>query len=254
LIENDASPKLTRDTGKVGAKLLPNSEPGQSWTGTSELVLESAERLCGARGLEAVSIRDIAKEAGVSIAVIYHHFKSKGNLLRAIIQYRMQEIHNVREPMLQELDKQSRPAVHDILYAVLQPLTQWRTAKRQQSLQFFALALVSQIPEVKEIIDGGVPRLRRVVDLLQRTLRHLDREEICWRLHFTIGIEQQNHWDIARLGILSKNKCRGDDVEEGLTRAIEFAAAALAAPPVDLSKHRVAGGKVSRRDKGKSRR
>jgi AcrR family transcriptional regulator len=247
-----ASPEPAQE---FGGQLLSTSKTGQSRrSSTYEMILEMAERLCGAQGLEAVSIRDIAKEAGISISVIYHHFKSKGNLLRAILQYRMQEIEISRDRMLNELEQQPSPSVRDILYAVLQPLTRWRTPTRQQSLQFLALALVSQIPEVKEMIDGGVPRLRRVVDLLQKALLHLDREEICWRLHFTIGIEQQNHWDIARLNILSQGQCRGDNAEEALSRAIEFAAAALVAPPVQLGKLHSKRSKASRSTKGNPRR
>jgi AcrR family transcriptional regulator len=45
--------------------------------GTAETILDTAERLCALHGIEAVSIRDIAAEADVSIAVIYHHYKSK---------------------------------------------------------------------------------------------------------------------------------------------------------------------------------
>ena len=40
-------------------------------------ILEAAERLFAQQGYDGVSMRTIAREAGVSKANIYHHFDSK---------------------------------------------------------------------------------------------------------------------------------------------------------------------------------
>jgi len=66
--------------------------PAASKRRTAQTILDATERLCATHGIEAVSIRDIAAEAGVAIAVIYHHYKSKGNLLRTILRTRFDEI------------------------------------------------------------------------------------------------------------------------------------------------------------------
>lgn len=203
---------------------------------TAEVILEAAERLCARHGIEAVSIRDVASEAGVAIAVIYHHFKSKGNLLRAILRARFDEIKDEHLELLRRLDTQASPAVSDIVRALLQPLSRWRRPERRAALQFYALALISQVPELKDDIDAGVLRLRRIVDLLQRALPHLTREEICWRLHFTMKITHQNDLDMARLGMMSEGICRNDDREEALARGIAYAEAAFAGPPFAASK------------------
>jgi hypothetical protein len=49
-------------------------------------------------------------------------------------------------------------------------------------------------------------------------------------LHYTIKISQETSWDAARLAILSKDGCNGDDPDEALARAIAFAEAAFKAP------------------------
>jgi hypothetical protein len=43
---------------------------------------------------------------------------------------------------------------------------------------------------------------------------------------------EPDQWDTARLGIMSKGRCHGDDAEEGLARGIAFAEAAFLAPPL----------------------
>src|SRR5262249_36548982 len=163
-----------------------------------------AERLCATHGIEAVSIRDVASEAGVSIPVIYHYYKSRTNLLRAILVARFGEISGEYDRLLTELETAKAPAVRDILRAVLEPINQWRKPGREASLQFYALAIVSPVPEVKEALDAGVVGFRRVVGLLQRALPNLTHDDICWRLHFTIKLSHQTRWDAARLAILSE--------------------------------------------------
>jgi len=177
-----------------------------------------------------VSIRDIAAEAGVAIAVIYHHYKSKGNLLRTILRTRFDEIKDEYEDLLTKLEGQRSPAVRDIVRALLQPFSHWARPERQAARQFYALALVSLVPELRDDIDTGVVGLRRLVDLLRRALPRLTEEDICWRLHFTMKITHQNDLDMARLTIMSRGQCHSGDHEEALARGIAFAEAAFSGP------------------------
>jgi AcrR family transcriptional regulator len=199
---------------------------------TPETILDAAEHLCATHGIEAVSIRDIAAEANVAIAVIYHHYKSKGNLLRMILRTRFDEIKDEYNDLLTGLEEQRSPAVRDIVRALLQPFNHWRRPERWAARQFYALALISRIPELRDDIDVGVVGLRRLVDLLRRALPRLTEEDICWRLHFTMKITHQNDLDMARLTIMSKGQCHSDDHEEALARGIAFAEAAFSAPPL----------------------
>lgn len=50
-----------------------------------EAIVEAAERLFAKNGFDATSVRDIAKEASVNIAMISYYFGSKQNLLNAIV-------------------------------------------------------------------------------------------------------------------------------------------------------------------------
>lgn len=50
-------------------------------------ILVAATQTFARRGYFAVSMRDIAKQAGVSLGLTYHYFDSKEHLLRAMIEY-----------------------------------------------------------------------------------------------------------------------------------------------------------------------
>src|SRR5260370_21477004 len=49
-------------------------------------LIEAGRRLLESEGPSALSLRAVAREAGVSPAAPYHHFKDKGELLDAVAQ------------------------------------------------------------------------------------------------------------------------------------------------------------------------
>ncbi len=57
---------------------------------TRELILQTALKLFSQKGFEAVSVRDIAAELELTAPALYVHFKSKQDILEAILR-RMEE-------------------------------------------------------------------------------------------------------------------------------------------------------------------
>lgn len=196
------------------------------------VILEAAERLCGERGLEAVSVREIAAAARVNVAAINYYFGTRQNLLVTIFKTRGAEIDAERETLLAPLLADPHPRLRDILRAMLTPLARWRLpdSPRRPALQFLCRALTATDVDIREAADAGVARFRRVVQALQRALPHLGFEELCWRFHFMMSIEHMNPWDVDRLLVLSDGCCRAGDFEESLERAIDFAEAGFLAP------------------------
>ena len=55
-------------------------------------IIESAENLFAKKGYEATTVRNIAEEAGINIAMISYYFGSKEKLLEAVFNHRMGNI------------------------------------------------------------------------------------------------------------------------------------------------------------------
>ena len=53
---------------------------------TRELILDTAERLFSARGVDGVAVRDLAREMGITAASLYNHFPSKQALYDAVVE------------------------------------------------------------------------------------------------------------------------------------------------------------------------
>ncbi len=65
-------------------------------------ILEVAESLFAEKGFDGTSIRDIAKEAKINIAMVSYYFGSKERLLESLIFYRTSDLKNQLENLLQE--------------------------------------------------------------------------------------------------------------------------------------------------------
>jgi len=64
------------------------------------LLLELGLRLFGARGLDEVSVEDIAREAGVSAGLLYHYFGSKREFHHAVTAHAIERLALVTAPDL----------------------------------------------------------------------------------------------------------------------------------------------------------
>ena len=66
---------------------------------TAERILAVAERLFGQRGYSGVSIRDIARAAGISKANVFHHYASKQALYEAVLERSASRFHALLESL-----------------------------------------------------------------------------------------------------------------------------------------------------------
>jgi hypothetical protein len=92
---------------------------------------------------------------------------------------------------------------------------------------FLGRVLMSTLPEVKREVDEGAGRLGPLIDVVQRAAPHLSREDVYWKVHFTIGIGHMTMWDYERLEIMSGGLCNAESVDESIARAVAFAKAAF---------------------------
>jgi len=65
-----------------------------------QLILEAARTVIVAKGLAAVSVREIAREAKISSGTVTHHFPSIDELLNAVLRAEATRFHEVRSQIL----------------------------------------------------------------------------------------------------------------------------------------------------------
>ncbi|QUD87811.1 TetR/AcrR family transcriptional regulator [Phenylobacterium montanum] len=202
----------------------------ESQAATKNLVFAAAERLFAVHGFQKVSVRDITAEAGVNLASVNYHFRSKDALLLDIFLRRTAELNRARARMLHEAADahQGKPPVRAILEALIAPPVRWLDPKGERliSLQFLIRARSEGTEEMRQVLRNDVSHLRRFSDALLAARPDLPAEEVYWRLHFVLGMIHNNRFaEFDRLNTLSDGLTREDDTEALIRRMLDFAEA-----------------------------
>jgi AcrR family transcriptional regulator len=120
-----------------------------------------ARREFVARGYHAVSIRDIAKESGSSLSVLYHYYASKQELLYSVLNEAIDSFHATLESHAPDLEKNADPVQR--FAAVIESLVVYRATRKLDSLLFirelrnlepkYAQLISSRRADVRELLD-----------------------------------------------------------------------------------------------------
>jgi AcrR family transcriptional regulator len=153
-------------------------------------ILLAAEKLFGLRGYHAVSIRDIAAEAGVPLALVGYHYGAKHELYRAIFESWLGSI-DARLARLRAAMKE--PAAPDALERVLDAfVTPVVALHGDPEGQYYAMMaardLAAPSPETDEALrEFFDPMAHAYLDALQSLYPGRTRGEVAWCYQFMLG-------------------------------------------------------------------
>ena len=88
-------------------------------------ILAAAERRFAERGVAATALREIATDSGVAINLISYHFKTKDELLEAVLEHHAARITAIRQDQLSQLALRHSPRVppvREIMAALIGPV------------------------------------------------------------------------------------------------------------------------------------
>jgi TetR/AcrR family transcriptional regulator, transcriptional repressor of bet genes len=119
-------------------------------------------RVVVARGLDAVSIREVAREAGVSIGAVQHYFATKDDLLLAAYTRAIDQVVARARDLPQEPAAYVRGLLRELL-----PLDAQREAELRVALAFTARSVHN--PRLAELYEAGYAAL---VDAVAGVLGH----------------------------------------------------------------------------------
>lgn len=158
-------------------------------------ILQAVLALLSRDGISGVSMRAVAREAGVALGLVHYYFDDKTSLIAAALrQVEEQDLAIVEATDSTPPEQQVRQALHRI--ADPRFLT---TPYLSLRLQLWALA--SAHPEYAEINSGGQARYRERLARLIAAARPGLRASECERRATDIDILQNGLWLTALLGL-----------------------------------------------------
>ncbi len=202
---------------------------------TKDRILAAAERLFATNGFDATSLRAITSAAGVNLAAVNYHYRSKDDLIRAVYERRLRPVNQARLERLREyLDAVGNGPVElePVLRAFLEPVVRLRVEKDGADL---ARLLGRTYVETSSTARQAFFELMRDIarpftDAFRRALPEAGPVELAWKMHFSIGVMAHTMAGTEHLKFVSGGLCdptNGDDV---LDRVVSFVAAGVRAP------------------------
>jgi AcrR family transcriptional regulator len=203
---------------------------------TKQRILDVAEQLFAEHGFAGTSLRHIITDAGVNLAAVHYHFRSKESLLEAVIVRRTAPLNEERLGLLDQAERDSAgaAALEDVLAAFFGPPIRLILNPSGEGRIFGKLMgrLHSETNvcflEIAKKHFGVVSQRFRTA--LERAVPELPLDDIYWRMHFAMGAMAHtlSFWD--RLEAISEGRMKPTDSETVIPRLIGFVAAGFRAP------------------------
>ncbi len=217
---------------------------------TKSRILDAAEHLFMEHGFEATSLRSLTAAASVNLAAVNYHFGSKEELFQAVLTRRLDGMNQERIDLLAKLERDAgeRPVpCEKILSAMLIPALRLARDEKRGGKNFLRLlgrAYADPAPFIRTFLsEQYADMIGRFKEAFLRSLPHLTRQELTWRLHFVMGALSYTlaGTDVLKL-IAHALPGEKDNDELLLQRLAPFLVAGLKAPLGDVRKLELVSG------------
>lgn len=217
----------------------PKPRSARRQDSTRAAILDAAEALFSANGFTAVSIRDIAREAGANPGSISYHFGSKDGLLLEIYRRHCGPMNRRRGELLHEALRIHDPAdrMEAIVRAYVVPACYSSVDLAGGGARFTRLRAVMSAEgneTTRRIIaDTFDETSHAFIDAIHRELPDLPRATIVWRSQFLLGALYYSLVTQDRVTRLSRGEADGGDQAAAIEEIVRATVAAFRAPAVD---------------------
>lgn len=201
---------------------------------TRDAILDAAEGLFSKHGFYGVTIREVAREAGVDTALIHYYFSAKKGLFDAVFLRRAEIWNNERVEAVNRyaLEAGDAMTLEGLFEAFLRPPFDW-SLKGGPGWKHYA-ALVAQT-NANPTFGGETmaryydPAIRRLIELIKRIMPQAREVDLYWAYHMLSGALTLTLGETGRLDRLSGGLCRSGDLETASRYMVQFAAAGFRA-------------------------
>lgn len=199
-----------------------------------EHILDAAENLFAHHGLDAVSVRDVARKAHVDTALVHYYFATKRGLFDAVFARRAEILNKERIATINAYEASPGPGgvtIEGLIDAFLRPLFDAVNGGKQWKDYFALVAQVNNNPDwggetMARFFD---PVIRRLIAALRRALPSSRDEDLFWSYHFLSGALTLTFAQTGRIDLLSNGLCKSSDFAAASARMARYIAAGFRA-------------------------
>lgn len=175
-------------------------------------ILLAAERLFAQQGYDVVSLRQIAEEAGVPLALVGYYYGQKHELFEAIFAHWQGTIDERMAGLREALAAPARERLARLVEAFTGPVLRLRASAEGE---YYALMVARELYHSREHTDRVLraffdPMAAAFIEALQAALPHASRADAAWCYQFMLGA-LLHHISDDRVERLSQGRCRTAD-------------------------------------------
>ena len=178
-----------------------------------QAILLAAEKLFAQHGYHAVTIRQIAEEAGVPLALVGYYYGQKHELFHAIFEHWG---HTIEERLAGLAAVENDPEDPQTLPRIIEAFTGPVLALRASAEgEYYALLVARELYHATEEADRVLrgyfdPLATAYIDALHVALPHATRGQVAWGYQFALGA-LLHHLNDSRIERLSHGENRRAD-------------------------------------------
>jgi AcrR family transcriptional regulator len=198
---------VSSSTQFSGTEITSSDRPDRK-----QAILLAAEKLFAKHGYHAVTIRQIAQEAGVPLALVGYYYGAKQELFHAIFEHWGGTIEARLAALAQALEQAPSRRLAAIVEAFIRPVLQLRASEEgEYYAQLVARELMHASPEADRVLRQYFdPLAHAFIDALHATLPHASRGDVAWAYQFSLGCLLHHIVD-GRIERLSRNEVTAND-------------------------------------------
>ena len=197
-------------------------------------ILDAAEEQFAKHGYDGVTLRAIARRAGVDLALPNYYFGPKRDLFDAVLFRRAEILNKARLDQLDQclVESDQVPTVEAIIRAYLEPMLTGDQVEEEGWKNYFALiAYVNNSPEwggqlMTQFFD---PLVYRFIDALRLALPGVEDGDLYWCYHCLSGALTLTFAQTGRIDHLSGGSCRSSDLVDACEHMVKFTTAGFEA-------------------------
>ncbi len=191
-------------------------------------ILDAAEVLFGARGFDAVSLREITDRAEVTLALASYHFKTKEKLFEEVVARRAKVLSDDRLSRLSALDQ---PNVETIADAFMAPLFDRATSSEAGWADYFkVLGRLGEGSQWLGVLDTHFNETAQVfIESMCQALPNTERAEVtrCFMMMLNLMLSTVSQHE--RIDQLSSGALKARDLNAAYGPLLKFTVAGFEA-------------------------
>ena len=190
-------------------------------------IMIAAEQVFARRGFDGASMRDIARSAEVSQALLHYHFGTKKQLYDDIFVFRATQINDERSRRLDRLlAADTAPSLESIIEALFRPTIEFGHDPAQSDGSFSRILASAALARdahhrtlIEDHYDGIAVKFIRAFRMIEPDLTEADA---VWSYIFAIGVGMTMMAPTGRPARLSGGACDDGDGDALLGKIVTF--------------------------------